>query len=62
MPLVTTSLTIDYLGATRLGDWIEAAANFLRIGHDIAFVNCNISCGERRLARASGMYKAINRS
>ena len=25
IPLVTTSLTIDYLGAARLGDWIEAA-------------------------------------
>lgn len=60
VPLLTTSLTIDYFGAARLDDWIEAAADFNRVGRDIAFANCYITCGERRLARASGVYKTVN--
>ena len=59
---VTTSLTINDLGAARLGSWIEAAANLHVIGRYLASINCYISCGERRLARASGVHKAINRS
>tara|TARA_B100000676_G_scaffold56869_1_gene56012 strand:+ start:578 stop:700 length:123 start_codon:yes stop_codon:yes gene_type:complete len=39
---VTTSLKNDYLGAAQLGEWIEAAANFLGIGRDLALVNCYI--------------------
>ena len=31
IPLVTTSLKIDYLGAAQLGEWIEATANFLAL-------------------------------
>ena len=37
-PLVTTSLTTDYLGATRLGDCIDSA-DFHRIGRNLAFIN-----------------------
>ena len=39
IPWVTTSLTRNDLGMARLGSWIEAAANFPRIGRDLAFAN-----------------------
>ncbi len=59
---MTTSLKIDYLGAAQLGEWIEAAANFLGIGRDLALVNCYIYCGECGLVCANGVYEAINLS
>ena len=61
IPLVTTNLKIDYLGAAQLGKWIEATANFFGIGRDLAFVNCYI-CGECRLVCANGVYEATNLS
>lgn len=60
VPLLTTSLTIDYLGAARLDDWIEAETDFNRVGSDIAFANCYIMSGDRHLARASGVYKVVS--
>ena len=60
--LLTTSLTIDYIGAARLGDWVEATTEFSRVGRDIAFANCYIRAGDRTLARASGIYKVISLS
>lgn len=59
IPLVTTSLTIDYIGAARLGDWIEATTDFNRVGRDLAFANCFLRSGERILARANGVYKIV---
>ena len=52
---VTTSLTLNALGAARLGSWIEAAANFHRIGCNLAFANYYISYGERRPALVNGL-------
>ncbi len=62
IPLVTTSLTDDHLGVARLGDCIETAADFHGAGYGLAIANCYVSCGERHPARASGVYKTINRS
>lgn len=59
IPLVTTSLTIDYFGAARLDDWLTAKTDFHRVGKDTAFANCYIHCRDRRIVRASGVYKII---
>ncbi len=55
--LVTASLTIEFLGTARLGDWVEAACDFHRVGRRIAFANCYLSNGDRRIARASGVFQ-----
>lgn len=58
MSLLTASLTVDFLGAARLGDWIEAKSDLSHVGRRIAFANCYISAGDRRIARASGVFNA----
>ena len=62
IPLLTASLTIDYLSAARLGDWVEAVTDFHRVGKDLAFGNCFISSGDKHLVRANGVYKVIDPS
>ena len=57
LALLTTSLTIDYLDAARLGDWVEAVTEFYRVGRDLAFANCYLQVGDRKIVRASGVYK-----
>lgn len=59
VPLVTASLTIDFIGTARLADWIEANTEFSRLGRDLAFANCFLRVGDRTIARANGVYKII---
>ena len=55
--LVTASLTVEFLGAARLGDWIEAVCDFNRVGRRMAFANCYLTVGERKVVRASGVFQ-----
>jgi acyl-coenzyme A thioesterase 13 len=54
--LLTASLTVDFYGAARLGDWIEARSDVSRVGRQVAFGNCYLSVGEKPVARASGVF------
>lgn len=54
--LLTASLTVDFVGSAGVGDWIEAECDFSRVGRRMAFGNCYITTGERRIARASGVF------
>jgi acyl-coenzyme A thioesterase PaaI-like protein len=55
--LLTTSITYDFIGVARRGQWIEAQADFKRVGREIAFANCYIRSGGRKIGRASGVFK-----
>lgn len=56
IPMVTASLTIDYVGAAKIGDWIEINTDVQKVGKTLAFANCYFSVGGRRIARASGIF------
>jgi uncharacterized protein (TIGR00369 family) len=53
---VTAHLAIDYAGAARVGDWLEAEVEIQRIGSRLAFANCYLVAGERRIVRASAIF------
>jgi len=55
--LLTTSITYDFIGVAHRGQWIEAQADFKRVGREIAFANCYIRSGGRKIGRASGVFK-----
>ena len=54
--IVTVSLTCDYLGAAKIGDWIEIAAVPVRVGRTLAFGEARVTAGERIVARASAVF------
>lgn len=56
LELVTASMTIDYTGSARVGDWIEARVESAKTGKSLAFANAYIRCGETRIARASAVF------
>ena len=58
-PLVTASLTIDYAGAAKLGDWIEIDADVQKVGKRMAFANCYFSVSSTRIARASAVFSVM---
>jgi acyl-coenzyme A thioesterase 13 len=59
-PVVTASLTLDYAGSASIGDWMMTRTDIQRRGTRLAFANCFISVGERRIVRASGVFVAMN--
>lgn len=56
VPMVTASLSIDYAGAIRLGDWIEIETDVQKVGRSMAFANCYFVVNGKRVARASGVF------
>lgn len=58
-PMVTVSLTTDFADAARLGDWVEARVDVQKVGSRLAFANCYLVVGERRILRASGVFAVV---
>ena len=56
--LVTASLSIDYAGAAKIGDWLETRTDVQRQGNRTSFANCYIFVGDKRIVRASGVFLA----
>jgi uncharacterized protein (TIGR00369 family) len=54
--LVTANLTLDYAGAAREGDWLEARVDIQKQGRRLAFANCYITRGDERIVRASAVF------
>src|SRR5215475_420435 len=56
-PLLTTaSITTDFAGAARVGDWIEARVDVHKVGARLAFANCYILRNGERITHASGVF------
>jgi uncharacterized protein (TIGR00369 family) len=55
-PLVTASLTIDYAGSAHVGDWLEARVDLQHLGRQLGFANAYLFVGDKRIARASGVF------
>jgi acyl-coenzyme A thioesterase 13 len=53
---VTANLSLDFAGAAREDDWIEAHIDFHKLGSRLAFANCYLTVGESRIARASAVF------
>ena len=52
----TVQLSIDYARAARVGDWIESEVEVQQAGARLAFANCYLVAGGRRIARASAIF------
>jgi acyl-coenzyme A thioesterase 13 len=54
--VTTTSLTVNFMTAANLGDWLEARATIDRLSKRTAHVHGSIKSGERIVATASGIF------
>jgi uncharacterized protein (TIGR00369 family) len=54
--LSTASLTVDFAGSARPGETLVALVDVQRVGRKLAFANCYLWCGSRRIARASSVF------
>ena len=61
VPLVTASLTIDYAGSVKQGDWVTISRDVQKVGRSMAFANCYFWVKDNRIARASGVFTVLNK-
>jgi uncharacterized protein (TIGR00369 family) len=53
---VTISLSMDFAGSARPGDWVQSKVEVQKAGARIAFANCYLMAGDVRLVRASAIF------
>ncbi len=53
---VTISLTLDYAGSAKPGDWVQSEVEVQKAGSRIAFANCYLMADGVRAVRASAIF------
>jgi uncharacterized protein (TIGR00369 family) len=54
--LTTASVTTDFAGSARVGDWLEAHVEVHKVGGRLAFANAWLVVDGQRIARASAVF------
>jgi uncharacterized protein (TIGR00369 family) len=57
--LVTVSLTLDYLGSAKLGQWLELDTDFVKLGRSICFAEATVRADGAPIARARATFKVL---
>lgn len=57
--LVTVSLTLDYLGSAKLGQWLEFDTDFVKLGRSICFAEATVRADGDPIARARATFKVL---
>jgi len=60
--MVTASLTIDYAGSAKVGEWIESEVEVQRTGSRLAFANCYLVAAGKRVVRASAIFAVASKA
>ena len=58
-PCVTISLDLKFIGASKVGDEIIGKTKILKKTGTLVFLFCELSCDDRILASASGIWKIL---
>ncbi|MCB1413817.1 MAG: PaaI family thioesterase [Xanthobacteraceae bacterium] len=59
--LVTISLSVDYIGGARIGQWLAVDSEVLKTGSTICFVQCAVTADNDIIARANATFRAVKR-
>ncbi|PTB19018.1 thioesterase [Trinickia symbiotica] len=57
--VLTTGLTVNFMGNAEPGDWIEAHVDVLRSGKRVIFSDCRIWANAKCIAQASGQFQVM---
>ena len=55
-PIVTVSLTTNFITSAEPGDWIEAHVSIDRMGGRLAYASCTLRTGERTIMTGTGVF------
>ena len=55
-PIVTVSLTTNFIASAAPGDWVEAHVDIDRMGGRLAYASCTLRVGERTIMTGTGVF------
>ena len=55
-PIVTVSLTTNFIASASPGDWVEACVDIDRIGGRLSYASCTLRVAERCIMTGSGVF------
>lgn len=55
-PIVTVSLTTNFITSAEPGDWVEAHVDIDRMGGRLAYASCTLRTGERTIMTGTGVF------
>ena len=55
-PIVTVSLTTNFITSAEPGDWVEAHVSIDRMGGRLAYASCTLRTGERTIMTGTGVF------
>jgi uncharacterized protein (TIGR00369 family) len=55
--LPTISLQVDYMGAAKVGDWVQGEGEILRSTRNMVFGQALVTCNGETALRVSGVFK-----
>ncbi|KVZ02494.1 PaaI family thioesterase [Burkholderia stagnalis] len=58
--MMTASLTIDYVGTVKMGDWVEAHVSIVKTERRLAFANAVIKVGATPVASAGAVFLVLD--
>ena len=58
--LVTVSLSIDFVGFAKVGQWLEIRPEVIRTGKSLCFATALVRADDSVCARASGVFKVVS--
>ena len=56
---LTISLSLDFLGPARIGQWLEFAPRVLRAGGSLGFVDCLVQADGTPVARGNATFRVV---
>ncbi|WP_061029926.1 PaaI family thioesterase [Bradyrhizobium sp. CCH5-F6] len=56
---VTISLSVDYVGAAEIGQWLAVEGEVIKTGSTICFAQCLVKADDAVIARASGTFRVV---
>jgi uncharacterized protein (TIGR00369 family) len=56
----TVSLTTDFLGAAKEGDFVRARTEVERLGGTLAFVDCSLTVDDREIVRGRAVFAVLD--
>ena len=60
--LVTVSLTVDFVGTAKIGQWVEFRGEVVKPGRSICFASALVFADESVCARASSVFRVVSRA
>jgi len=58
--IVTANMSIDYLNAAKIGDWIESRITIDKQGRRLIYATCVLQVGDLKIVKATGVFATLN--